>query len=220
MTERECIVEFIDAAQQALLDVWIDVEAVNCSDWRRHRLIRQVDRQARARKFRENGQQPVNIGLRKNDRQEAVLQRVAIEDVAEAWCDHRPKAVVPQRIDRAFPGRSAAKIAAGNQNMRRRGCGSVQDEIRLRCAVAFEAQIAKQEIRVALLARFLQEPRRDDLIGIDIGQCERRRHRLEAHERGHDALAASILRTSVKRPAMAAAAAIAGLARCVRALGP
>src|SRR5580698_785358 len=61
---------------------------------------------------------------------------------------------------------------------------------------------------------------RRDLVGIDVVLDHRRRDAGMADERLHHAAPASNCRTSAMRPAMALAAAVAGLAKCVRTLGP
>src|SRR5580704_17789886 len=61
---------------------------------------------------------------------------------------------------------------------------------------------------------------RRDLVGIDVVLDHRRRDAGMADERLHHAAPASNCRTSAMRPAIALAAAVAGLARCVRTFGP
>src|SRR5262249_56585707 len=60
---------------------------------------------------------------------------------------------------------------------------------------------------------------RGDLVGVDVVANERHRDAGVLAERLHYALPAS-LRTSAMQPAIAVAAAVAGLTRCVRTFGP
>src|SRR5215204_5346860 len=73
----------------------------------------------------------------------------------------------------------------------------------------------EQEMAPAFVALAPQEPRRNDLVGVDVGRRHRRRHRVEVLERLHYDLRSC--RTSVSLPVTAAATAMAGLTRCVRA---
>src|SRR6202035_4696359 len=66
-------------------------------------------------------------------------------------------------------------------------------------------------------ARLAQEAGRYDLVGVDIGIGDRRRNCVELSEFFHPHAPARSLRTSVRRPVTAAAAAMAGLTRWVRA---
>src|SRR5215470_3405120 len=68
----------------------------------------------------------------------------------------------------------------------------------------------------AVAALAPQETRRDDLVGVDIRYADRRGRSVQPKERLHHGLVAN-WRTSASLPAMAAAAAIAGLMRWVRA---
>src|SRR6202030_4303119 len=63
-------------------------------------------------------------------------------------------------------------------------------------------------------------PHRSDLVGIDVVFQERRGDAGMADERLHQAAPDSNCRTSAMRPAIALAAAVAGLAKCVRTFGP
>jgi hypothetical protein len=102
---------------------------------------------------------------------------------------------------------AAAEVAVGDEDLRLAKYGVVEEE------VGPLAHVVEQEPRVALLARRLEEARRDDLVGIDIDQVVRRRDRREARE----FLSHQSFLTSVSRPVTAAATAIAGLIRWVRA---
>ena len=84
-------------------------------------------------------------------------------------------------------------------------------------AIVLETQIVEQILGEAAGARLRQEARRKDLVGVDIDAGIRNRSRAKFFERHHAQPSLRICRTSVRRPVTAAAAAIAGLIRCVRA---
>src|SRR5581483_9802581 len=78
------------------------------------------------------------------------------------------------------------------------------------------APVEEQELAVAGALDPLQELLRHDLIGVDVCPVEDGDAALDTANRLHATAAGSSSRTSTKRPAIAAAAAIAGLTRCVR----
>src|SRR5215211_4838377 len=75
----------------------------------------------------------------------------------------------------------------------------------------------EQEVAPAFMAFAPQEARRNDLVGVDVGRRHRRRRRVEVLKRLHRHDLANSCRTSVSLPVTAAATAMAGLTRCVRA---
>ena len=83
-------------------------------------------------------------------------------------------------------------------------------------AVRVEAVIVEQRALQAAAVDRLQELARDDLVRVDIGDRQRRRDAIELAERRH----AASVRTSVRQPVTAAAAAMIGLTRWVRPSRP
>src|ERR1700722_11053182 len=67
-----------------------------------------------------------------NDRQNAVLEAVAIKDVGKTGGYHRAYAVIEERPDRMLATRAATEIVAREQNFRTCVAGVVQREIRSR----------------------------------------------------------------------------------------
>ena len=179
----------------------------------------EVDDEMHAGRARDLLQQPVDDILREHHRQEAVLQRVRREDVAERRRDRDAKAVVVQRPYRVLARRPATEVAVGDHDAGRAVRGLIEQEVRLLAAVRQVAQVA-EEVRAEIVgARLLQVARRDDLVGVDVGPGDGQRDGIEAGEAFHGGQRSSV-RTSVRRPVTAAAAAIAGLMRCVRDPGP
>src|SRR5688572_25721788 len=73
----------------------------------------------------------------------------------------------------------------------------------------------EEMLAVALRVRAAEEERRDDLVGVDVDPENRGRNAGDAAEGFHQ-----MLRGSAIEPAIADAATVAGLARCVRVFGP
>src|SRR5262249_37056796 len=112
--------------------------------------------------------------------------------------------------------RPAAEIAIGDDDAGIPVDVPVEHEIRLRRTAINKSKIMKQEMPPAVAALAPQKARRDDLVGVDIRHADRHGRSVQAKKRFHHGPIAS-WRTSVSWPAMAAAAAIAGLIRWVRA---
>src|SRR5204862_3835648 len=103
---------------------------------------------------------------------------------------------------------AAAEVPAGKQDPSARECRAVQLEARL------PTPVVEKELCPAGSLDPLQELLREDLVGVDVGAVEDGGLALHAPD-GFHAGTAWRARTSTKWPASAAAAAIAGLTRCV-----
>src|SRR5204862_2215377 len=106
-------------------------------------------------------------------------------------------------------GRAAAEVAAGDEDPRARCLRLVQLEAWIL------PPVEEQELAVAGALDPLQELLGHDLVGVDVRAVEHGDATRDATDRLH-ATASSSSRTSTNRPSSAAAAAIAGLTRCVR----
>ena len=147
-------------------------------------------------------------------RQQAVGHGVAAEDVGERRRDHGAEAVVGERPGRVLARRAAAEIGAGQQNRRAGVARVVEDELGTGAAVGAEPPVVEQIPAEAGALDALQELLRDDLIGVDVAAQQRQRRGRGGRETAPSAELPA--RTSAKWPRIAAAAAIAGLTRCVR----
>ena len=157
----------------------------------------------------DRGHQRLHVVRGQRDGDEPDLDRVREEDVAERRRDHDVEAVVLERPRGVFPRRAAAEVRPGDAGSSRRRPRAVQLE------VGILPPVVEEELAVARALDALEELLRDDLVGVDVGPVEDGRARGERAKRLH-ARAATDSRTSTKWPASAAAAAIAGLTRCVR----
>ena len=110
---------------------------------------------------------------------------------------------------------AAAEVLAGHQDAGALIAWIVQHKIWIGFAVGVEAPVKKEKFAEAGALDALQELLGDDLVGVDIGAIERRHQCRYEFEMAASACY-SQSRMSMKCPATAAAAAIAGLTRCVR----
>src|SRR5689334_3353653 len=205
VAQREA--DLVEAVEQAVLAERIDVEAEALGAVERgDALPLEVDAQPEPGEGRRIVEQLVDFGVGQGDRQEAVFQRIVLENLAERRRDDRAEAVVAQRPRSVLARGADAEILAREQDLRALVARLVEDELRI-LAPRSEAGVAE----AAALDR-LQVALRNDLVGIDVGAVERHDQRLEDGELVHQRHS----RTSTKWPAIAAAAAMAGLTRCVR----
>src|SRR6185436_8852620 len=170
-------------------------------------LALEVDRELEARESRLH--ELLDLRLRERDRDEADLHGVREEDVAERRGDHDVEAVVLQRPGGMLARRPASEVRTGEKDSRAVAAGPVQLEIRVL------APVEEEKLAVAGPLDPLEELLRDDLVGVDVGPVEHGGGRRGRAERLH-AATPSQSRTSTKWPAIAAAAAMTGLTRCVR----
>src|SRR5437588_7367 len=157
--------------------------------------------------------QPLHLRRREHDRDEADLDAVLPEDVTERRPDHDVEAGVLQPPGRMLARRPAAEVPAGEQDLRAAVFGAVELEVRLL------RPVEEQELAEAGPLDPLEELLGHDLVGVDVGAVEHRRLRRQPREGPHAGTASSS-RMSTKCPAIAAAAAMAGLTRCVRPRRP
>src|SRR5271165_5501412 len=158
------------------------------------------------------GEKPrVNIG-RNNNRQQTVLQRIALEDVREGSADDSSESVLEQRPGSMLTGTAAAEVIAREQNLRPFGPRLVEDEILFRTPVSLIAPVEEELIAESFFRDGLQESRRNDLVRADVIHWKRNQTAFERCEFLHY----SNVLTSVTTPVTALAAAVSGLARKVR----
>src|SRR5579872_783547 len=113
----------------------IDLEfhraAVRTADF----LVGEIDGERRIRSAISVVEQLVEIFLGNADRQNAVLEAVVIEDVAERGRDHAADAEVEQGPWRMLAARAAAEVIAGNKYLGVAIGRLVENEIRVLAAV-------------------------------------------------------------------------------------
>src|SRR6185436_12053794 len=190
----------------------------------RHRLPLEVHDEA------ESGQrtvveQAIHFGFGEHHRQETVLEAVVEENVAVGRRDDALETILLQGPGRMLARAAATEVLAREQDLGALVARLVEHEIRIQRAFRVvhpglaDVQVAPRVEQVLAVAGALdgfQELLRDDRVGIDVGAVERRHQSVQHGEFVHQRQ----LRTSTKCPAIAAAAAIAGLTRCVRPPAP
>src|SRR6202453_3369954 len=172
--------------------------------------------------------QRLHLFLRQGDQQDAVLARVGVEDVREGRGNDAAKTVVRKRPGSMLTRRSTAEILARHQDSSIPVIGMVQNEDRMgraRIRSLLNAPPVIEE-KVFITGAFdpLEELLGNDLIGVDVlalkvrddgGVLAKWLHRTDSTS--WDGIGWNChLRTSVKWPETAAAAAIIGLTRWVR----
>src|SRR5215218_436235 len=168
----------------------------------------------------EGGDQLVGRSFRHPGRQEAVVDRVRREDVAEARRDDAAHAVIDERVYGRFARRAGAEIPPGDKDAGARPRRPVERKLRPRLPCGVEPHVVEQHRPVLLGAGPLQEARRQDLVRVDVRERDRTGDAGDVTQRLHQTLPAISGRTSTRWPATAAAATIAGDMRWVRAPGP
>src|SRR5581483_7565078 len=163
--------------------------------------------------------QPLHVRLVELHGEHPDLAGVRAEDVAEGRRDHDVEAVVLERPRGVLARRAAAEVAAGEQDLGAGELGPVQLAAGARLSLLVVAPVEEEELAVAGALDPLQELLGDDLVGVDVRTVEHRHPAADDAQRLHAGTASSS-RTSTKRPAIAAAAAMAGLTRCVRPRRP
>src|SRR5260370_26307755 len=214
MAERER--NIVRAGQQAFLPERLDFKPVDRAVRSAHRLRFKINGEmASGRPLQQGAERRDQLGS-KPPRHQSILEPVVEKAVPDARRHHRPDAVIIERPDGVLARRPAAEIAVRDDNAGVPVGVLVEHESRRRCSAIIEAQIMKKEMPEAVAALAPQETRRDDLVGVHVRHADRHGGSVEAKERLHHGLVAN-WRTSVSLPATAAAAAIAGLIKWVRA---
>src|SRR5262249_1458728 len=166
VAQREA--DLVEPVQQAVLAERVDVEAEAFrAIGGRDRLLSQINRQFEAGKRRGIVEKLVDLGLGQGDRQEAVLERIVLEDLAERGGDHGAETVVAQRPGRVLARRADAEVLACEQDLRALVTRLVEHELGV-LAPRGEAGVAE----AGALDR-LQVPLRNDLVGVDVRAVER-----------------------------------------------
>ena len=147
--------------------------------------------------------EPAAGGLIDDDRQQAVLQRIAAEDVGDLGADDRAEAVVEQaptaRVRARSRNRSCVRRPAPGS---RAACGWLRTKSGRGAAVRADSASRRTAASPRPLARGRgQKARRNDLVGVDIGVRQHDRARADGADQAASAVSHdSISRGSVTRP--------------------
>src|SRR5690606_14923616 len=122
------VAELVDAFQQAGPGERVQRELETTAVGQGEAARGDVDRKLDAGRV----QQLVHHRLLQHDGQQAVLQRVAAEDVGDLAADDRAQAQVEQRPRRVLARGTAAEVAAGDQDLRALVSRAVERKVRVR----------------------------------------------------------------------------------------
>src|SRR5690606_29797577 len=176
-------------------------------------------------------EQRIDLFILEDDRQQAVLEAVVVEDVSEARRNDGAEAVLVQRPRRVLAGRAATEVLAREQNAGALITREVEHEIRvdrtlgvvlIRLADIQVTPLVEQVGAEAGALDRLEKLLGNDLVGVDVGAVERADQAGVLGKGFHHLTPQAWInsRTSIKRPVTAAAAAMAGLTRWVRPPAP
>ena len=187
--------DVVPAVEQAFLAERINAEGNEMTIRATHRLFRQIDQQAVARRGIDLLEQRLDFIRRQRDQQNAVLETVAEKNVGEALGQDDAETVIEQRPGRMFTRTATAEVLARQQNVGPGITRLIQHEIRvLRARLAILSGLA--DIHIAPLVEEIRAESRpldrfqkllgDDRVGIDIGPIQRCHQSVEANEFFHD----------------------------------
>src|SRR5437899_2015007 len=171
--------------QQHLLAKRIDVEAVHRTVGRRDGLGLEIDGDRCSRSRVELAPQRRHGRGGKDDREQAVLEAVLMEDVAETGRDDGTDPEGVERPHRHLARRAAAEVLRRDHGLRRSVGGLVQDELRFLRAVGLEAYIVEQKERVVGTPWLAEKPGRNDAVGVHVRQIDRRGDRGQSRGGAH-----------------------------------
>jgi hypothetical protein len=112
--------------------------------------------------------------FRQHHQQQAVVHRIAVEDLAVARGDDGLDAVLLQTPDGMLAAGAAAEVAAADEDGGAAVIRAVQDEIGARLMGAVEAHVVQQALVQAGFVDPAQELLRHDLVRVQVGRRQRR----------------------------------------------
>src|SRR5260370_708115 len=113
--------------------------------------------------------------------------------------DRAADAVIAERIDRRLARGAAAEIASAHHDLGLAPGRTIERKIGPLAPVGIEAQVAQQRRREPGRARQLQKARRNELIGVEIGDVERAGDRSQSDEFVHARLTPPVRRAAAAR---------------------
>src|SRR5215475_7784286 len=197
-------------------DIEADIGAAGAGDALGSKIDRErrraVDRYDAVRKRRR-------VARFEHDREQSVLQAVLAINVGKAPRDDDADVVRQHSPHRRFARGPGAEIVAGHENAGVAELRLVEHEVGILAAVITPAR-AHELLRLVVALEAAHRLHRRDLVGVDVVLDERDGDAGMGREWLHQGCPDMSCRTSAMRPGTAVAAAVAGLTRCVRTLGP
>src|SRR5690242_13161242 len=182
MRERQgYIVEPLD---KAFLGKRIDIEMRRPSEFVRHRLRRQIDRQLVSVVSLDRRKDGVDLRGLEHYREEAVLERVVAEDVGERDRDRRLEPEIGQRPDCVLARAAASKVGARDQDR-----SALETRLFEHVAlVRLTAPVEEEPFAQPAAHHGLEELFRNHLVGVDVGAIHGSDQASEIFERLHRTL--------------------------------
>src|SRR6201996_1893783 len=159
--------DHIEPLHQHLLLARGQREPIVLSRRRQHDLVLHVDRYVLVAAVLEFGDERLDLFRRQCDKQQTVVGRVEVKDLAVARRDHRFETSLLQAPYRVLAARSAAEVRTADQDFRALVFGAVQHEILAHMAIRIEAQVVQQAAREPRFVDAEQKLLRHDLVGIE-----------------------------------------------------
>src|SRR5262245_27713406 len=178
--------DIVEAVEQAVLAVRIDVELHHAAVGAPDLLLRQVDRERRIGAALGVVEQLLQILRLDLDREHAVLEAVVVKDVADRGRDDAADAEIHQRPRRVLPRGAATEIIVGDQNSGLAIGGLVEHEVRVLAAVVAITLLREQALTQPRALDGLEILLGDDHVGIDVDHLQRRRDAFELGECVHE----------------------------------
>ncbi|CUX25040.1 hypothetical protein AGR7B_Cc270255 [Agrobacterium deltaense RV3] len=166
MFERQA--DIVQTVQHAMALEFVDLEgdraAIGAADF----LTFQIDGENGVRSARRIVQQLFEVLGTDDDRQDAILETVIVEDVGEAGGDHAADAKIEKRPWRMFARGAATEIVTGYENLGVLVGGLVQYEIRIGRTILKITRLGEEALAKAGALDGLQIVFRNDHVGVDI----------------------------------------------------
>src|SRR5262249_53874318 len=177
--------DVIEAVEQAVLAVWVDVEVDNAAVGAADFLLFEVDGEARVGAPLGVVEQLFQILCADLDGQKAVLEAIVVENIAERGRNHAGDAEGLKRPRGMLARRTATEIVAGDKHFRIAIGRLVEHEIRVVAAVVTVALLCEQTFAEAGSLDGLEILLGDDGVGIDIDRSQGCRDTLQNCELLH-----------------------------------
>src|SRR4029077_19133618 len=198
--------DVVMTAQQPVAQVLVDDELHLASRRQGHDTAFQIDGRDGRRRLYELA----HVCLGQLDSEQPVLAAIRAEDVGERGGDDGPETAPAERPGSVLARGAAPEVGTSDEDGRALELRAVEREI------VVLRPVPEEELTVARALDPLEELLRDDLVGVDVVAIERGDRPGDHVEMLHQTSSL----TSTREPATAAAAAISGLIRCVRASRP
>ena len=183
--EVQDVSKLIDAFEKTVPRELVDVELGLHFAWATERLGMQIDLDLGSAVLMDVIHQfgvQIDIDL---DWKQAVLERIALEDIGETSRNHCADAPVVEGPRCMLAGGAATEVVAGKKDLGALGLWMIENETMVWRAVFVVPPVAEKLVSQAFFGRDLEKAGRNDLVGIDVVDWKRYRVGMEFRELGH-----------------------------------